>query len=386
MHRRAFLPQIIFCFFFYFLNGIIYSQLTGRMPALKAHANVDEAGVGLALMSLGMGSLVGFTTIGLLFKKLQSRTILSVSAYVCLALFLATTLADSLVTLCLNFALIGLFFAYYDVTMNTQIINLELASGGQYMLRMHAGFNVGSLTGSVCASLFAFAGVGISGNFTAVALFFILPCVVGSRQLLNDIIPEEVARNRAKRKGHARIPLFVIFCGLMALCAYTIEGAVGEWGGLVMHQTKNATEGLAALVYGTYSLVTAIVRFNGDRLRAYFGDFRVVLFGGFFAFAGMSTVIFASDPYVTLGGYALTGVGLSSLVPLLLSRVGHRPDIAPSTAASVVSLFGFGGMLVIPPSLGFLARRFGLEEAMFLPLFLICLVIAGSFVFRFARR
>ena len=35
-----------------------------------------------------------------------------------------------------------------------------------------------------------------------------------------------------------------------------------------MHQTKNATEGLAALVYGTYSLVTAIVRFNGDRLRA----------------------------------------------------------------------------------------------------------------------
>ena len=153
-----------------------------------------------------------------------------------------------------------------------------------------------------------------------------------------------------------------------------------------MHQTKNATEGLAALVYGTYSLVTAIVRFNGDRLRAYFGDFRVVLFGGFFAFAGMSTVIFASDPYVTLGGYALTGVGLSSLVPLLLSRVGHRPDIAPSTAASVVSLFGFGGMLVIPPSLGFLARRFGLEEAMFLPLSLICLVIAGSFVFRFARR
>ena len=174
----------------------------------------------------------------------------------------------------------------------------------------------------------------------------------------------------------------MIFCGILALCAYTIEGSIAEWGGLVMHQEKGASESLAALVYGCFSFITALTRFNGERLRLKFGDFNLLFFGSIIAFIGMSLVIFVPSPYVTLFGYAICGIGLAPLVPIVLSKVGHRSDIAPATASTVISMFGYSGILVVPPSLGFLANHFGLLNALFLPLGLICIVALGAITLR----
>lgn len=366
------------CFLFYFFIGVAYSQVTSRMPALKELAHVDEAGLGLALSSLGAGSLLGFATIPFLLKHISSRTMLRSATVANVALLFGIPLVFNLESLCVTFAFLGLAFAYFEVAMNTQIINLELKSGGQYMLRMHAGFNVGALTGSLSGSAFAFYSIGVGSNLLAVGLFFCIPLILGSLFLLEDVTPEGMD----KKKGMGKIPLAVIFCGIFALCAYTIEGAVAEWGSLVMIQEKNASESLAALVYGSFSFVTAITRFGADKLRSMIGDFRLILFGALTAFLGMSIVIFTSSPYLTLFAYGLCGVGLAPVVPVILSKVGHRNDIHPAAATTVVSLFGYSGVLVVPPSLGLLANQYGLINAMFLPLGLIFVVVMSSFVIR----
>lgn len=366
------------CFVLFLLAGIIYSQITARMPALKAHANIDEAGVGIVLACMGAGSFIGFASIPFLLKAFSSRLILTISAFACLILFFVTALATNLLFLGIVFALIGTFFACYEVCLNTQILNLETQSGKNYMLKMHAAYNVGSLTGSLSGAVFAFFAIGITGNFSAVAAFFILPTIFCVYHLLPDLAPSHLEG----RNKFTKIPLFVIFCGILALCAYTIEGSIAEWGGLVMHQEKGASESLAALVYGCFSFITALTRFNGERLRLKFGDFNLLFFGSIIAFIGMSLVIFVPSPYVTLFGYAICGIGLAPLVPIVLSKVGHRSDIAPATASTVISMFGYSGILVVPPSLGFLANHFGLLNALFLPLGLICIVALGAITLR----
>ena len=181
------------CFLFYFFIGVAYSQVTSRMPALKELAHVDEAGLGLALSSLGAGSLLGFATIPFLLKHISSRTMLRSATVANVALLFGIPLVFNLESLCVTFAFLGLAFAYFEVAMNTQIINLELKSGGQYMLRMHAGFNVGALTGSLSGSAFAFYSIGVGSNLLAVGLFFCIPLILGSLFLLEDVTPEAVS-------------------------------------------------------------------------------------------------------------------------------------------------------------------------------------------------
>ena len=381
MAERRFRFIVLSLFFFFLFVGIIYSQITSRMPAIKEISGVDESGLGLALSSLGAGSLFGFATIPVLIKKLSSRTMLRGGAFGVLVLFLLTPFVYDLVSLCLLFALLGLSFAYFEIAINNQIINLELLSGGHYMLRMHAGWNIGALAGSISGSIFAWYVPGLATNFLSLGILFIIPVLLAARFLLEDVAPEGME----EKKGFSKIPLAVIFCGLFAMCAYTVEGSIAEWGGLVMVQEKQSSESLAALVYGSYSLVTAITRLCSDKIRNTIGDFRIILFGGILAFIGMSLVIFTHSPYLTLTGYGMCGIGLAPLVPIILSRVGHRDDIHPSAATTIVSLFGYGGILVIPPSLGFLAQQFGLINALFLPLALVTTVIFASFVIRRMR-
>ena len=68
MHDKIFgiRASTIACLFYFLCSGLVYSQVTSRMPALKEQTGVDPAGIGLALMCLGIGSIGGFITIGII--------------------------------------------------------------------------------------------------------------------------------------------------------------------------------------------------------------------------------------------------------------------------------------------------------------------------------
>ena len=46
--------------FFFCSTGSVYGLLTARLPALREHLQAGEALIGMAMLSLGCGSLVGF--------------------------------------------------------------------------------------------------------------------------------------------------------------------------------------------------------------------------------------------------------------------------------------------------------------------------------------
>ena len=76
------------------------------------------------------------------------------------------------------------------------------------------------------------------------------------------------------------------------------------------------------------------------------------------------------------------GLGLSPIMPIVISRAGAHGSLPPATASALVSLLGYGGLLVVPPSLGWLAQHFGLETAMLVPLGVCAALVCGSVRFR----
>ena len=73
-----------------------------------------------------------------------------------------------------------------------------------------------------------------------------------------------------------------------------------------------------------------------------------------------------TSPWVCIAAFAFLGMGVAPVMPIILSHAGHYPGIRPSLAATVVSILAYSGMLVIPPSLGYVANHFGLERAFFI--------------------
>src|SRR3954471_10294594 len=60
-------------------------------------------------------------------------------------------------------------------------------------------------------------------------------------------------------------------------------------------------------------------------------------------------------------GYAVTGIGLANLFPVAIERAGA---LAGPSGVATASTLGYGGMLLGPPMIGFLADWFSLPTAL----------------------
>lgn len=370
------------CAYFFICPGITYGIFTSRIPALKVQTGADEAQIGLILLCLGGSSLTTLLTSTWFLKRFGSKNVLRFGSLICLAAITLFGLAPNPYILGVFCLFAGFGTGLVDVAMNTQGVQIEKKYSVSCMAFMHASYSLGGVAGSVSGAVFAGLGLNPFINALAVLGFYSLFRFWAVPRLLNDtdktILPKQ-QDNIVSSKG---LPLFVIFCGIMAMVAYACEGAVAEWGSLFMHTVKNSSEQTAALVFACFSAATVFCRLFGDRMREYFGDFALCFGGAAVSAAGLSLALFSYTAVSALCGFALMGAGLSPVVPVLFSRAGQYPGINPSKAVAAVSVFSYSGLLFHPPLLGFLAHSKGLETALMVVLGMCIFLTAGTFFLR----
>ena len=364
--------------FFFFALGMTYAQLTSRMPALKANTGADDAFLGLAMLCLGIGSLCGFLFMALAGSLCTSRAILRHGSLVLFAALPLCALMPTPYFLCAACAVTGLGFALCDVAMNIQAVLYEKMACKHCLAAIHACYSIGGLAGSLCGSVFAAMGVGPLGNFAAVAAVLFL----GSRLAHGHLLEDELQNGSTAEKR--RVPVAIYIFGFLSVCAFAVEGSCAEWSGLLLHEYKGASESVAALGFGAFSCTITACRLIADRLRSRLGDFRLIVLSALTAIIGMALVLASPGPIPCLFGYCLTGMGIAPVFPLIISRAGSRSDIGAQRATSVISLCGYGGLLVIPPAIGCLAKWHGLPTALLLPLALGFFLLLFSSLFRAA--
>ena len=382
MKLSAFTKARAACSYFFIGPGLIYGMFTSRMPALSMQTGADEAQIGLILLTLGVSGMVSLALSAWLIDRFTSRTVLRLSApLLCLALPLAG-LAASPLQLGLACAVVGLTMGFVDVSMNTQAIQIEQAYFRPCVSMMHASYSIGGVLGSIAGALFAGLGASTLRNFACVsALYFCCYPLT-----LPHMLADEPQQKGHAQKKNGRIPLFVLLCGLLSMVAYSAEGSVAEWGSLFLFTVKGTSEFMAALVFGAFCTTMVLGRLVGDRLRCAFGDFPLLLAGAILALLGMSTVLLSPWAALCLLGYALMGLGLAPIVPIFFSRAGSSPGITPGQASAIVSFMGYSGVLVFPPSLGWVAHTMGLSVALLTIPVLCAVLAAGSWAFRTGEK
>lgn len=382
MKLSAFTKARAACSYFFVGPGLVYGMFTSRMPALSIQTGADEAQIGLILLCLGVAGMVSLAASAWLIDRFTSRTVLRITApLLCLALPLAG-LAASPLQLGLSCVVVGLTMGFVDVSMNTQAIQIERAYFRPCVSMMHASYSIGGVLGSIAGALFAGLGASTLMNFTCVLALYLALYPLALPYMQAEL-PQTQAAGKA---ASSRIPLFVLLCGLLSTVAYSAEGSVAEWGSLLLFTVKGASEFTAALVFGAFCTTMVIGRLVGDRLRCMFGDFPLLLSGASLALAGMLTVLLSPWAALCLFGYALMGLGLAPIVPIFFSRAGNTPGITPGKASAIVSFMGYSGVLVFPPSLGWLAHHAGLGTALCVIPVLCAVLMGGSWFFRSGEK
>ncbi len=174
---------------------------------------------------------------------------------------------------------------------------------------------------------------------------------------------------------HDRVRVWrvVLLLGVLAACSTYGEGSVTDWGALRLHGL-GAGAGLAAIGYAAFALAEACGRVAGSWLLARFGQRTVLVSGGIATCAGMLCAAFAPSIPVVVAGFALAGLGLANAFPAAMTRVGL---LAGPHGVAIASTLGYGGFLLGPPTIGFLAAAVGLGPSDLTTVSVLALVSAA---------
>ena len=114
----------------------------------------------------------------------------------------------------------------------------------------------------------------------------------------------------------------LVVLGAIAGCTAFGEGALTDWGALLLREHLAAPATVAAAGYAGFSLAMAGGRLAGGRLLQAMGERRLLVGGAALAAAGALAAVTTSSLAVALAGFVVVGLGLANVFPLAIGRAG----------------------------------------------------------------
>ncbi|WP_374117175.1 MFS transporter [Streptomyces sp. RKAG293] len=359
---------------FFALDGFIFAGWVVRIPAIKAQVGASASELGLALLGVSAGAVATMVLTGGLCRRFGSRRITVVTGVLMSLSIALPPLTHSALALGLVLLAFGAAYGGMNVAINSAAVDLVAALRRPVMSGFHAAYSLGGLLGAALGGLLA-PHLSPTTHLLLLTPVGLLVAAVAGRTLLTQRITPP-ADDRPGRGGSAgpaaegtagaaptvqRTGLLVAVFGLIALCTAYGEGALAEWGPLHIQQDLGGGQGIAAAGYAAVASAMALGRLSGTALLERLGQTRALVLGGLTAAAGMLLGALAPSVWLALTGFAVTGLGLANLFPVAIARAG---ELAGPSGVAAASTLGYGGMLLGPPSIGFLADAFGLPTAL----------------------
>jgi MFS family permease len=343
-------------------NGAIYASWISRLPAVRDRLGASEPEIGLAILGLAAGAIVSMPSVGRLCDRFGVRHVLLTAMLADLALFPLVAWVPSVVMLGLVLLAGGVAFGAWDVSMNAAAHAHETSVGRALMPRFHAAFSGGALVGAGVGAVAASAGVpvglhlALAGGLLGVAVVVAIPRVP-------DRAAPAIEEPLEGEAGRGRLSLKLVLIGLMTACATLGEGAAADWGPLFLHDQRQASEGLAAAGYAAFALAMTIGRAVGTAVLERFGRVRALRMSGLLVAGAVAVALTTPLAGTGIVGLAAWGLGVALVFPAAMSAAAEAGR-HPAYGIGVVSTIGYGGFVLGPPLVGFLAGWFGLDVAL----------------------
>jgi len=358
----------------FFVTGAMFATWGVHVPTVKAHFGLGEQSLAMAMLAAGVGSIGMLTQAGRLIGRYGPRGVSMVMAIVCAVCIASLIVFDHYIGLLVVMLFYGMSASLFDVSINAEASEIERLADRPIMSGFHAMFSLGGMVGAGVGSAVPLMGVSPQQHLLGAAVVLggvgLLACSAMLRMQGPPVSNAPLSLPRG--------PLALI--GLLASLGMIGEGAMYDWSVLYTRQEVHADAATAALAYASFSGAMAAGRFVGDWVRARLNGVLLMRLSGLVGVAGMLLALLVAQPWAALVGFALVGLGLANVVPVLFSAAGRVPGVSPAHGIAAVSAVGYLGMMAGPPIIGVIAEASSLTAGLF-----VVVIFAAMFA-AFAKR
>ena len=359
----------------FFVMGVLFATWGVHVPIVKAHYGLGEQALALAMLASGVGALAALAYAGRIVGRYGPRAIAATMGCVSCVAIASLEVSTQYAALLVVMLVFGSFGSLFDVSLSTEASEIERLTGKPLMSGFHGMFSLGGMAGAGLGSAVPALGLSPQAHLLTATGACALAVLVASRAMLP--VPDHAGEEKHPL-SLPRGPLMLL--GVLAAMGLIAEGAIYDWSVLFMKQERASDASTAALAYASFSAAMAAGRFAGDWVRARVVPRRLLRASGALAAAGMALTLAVPSPNVALIGYALVGLGLSNVVPMLFSAASQVPGVSPAHGIAAVSGVGYLGMMAGPPLIGLIAEHTSLTTG------LLVVVVFAVFMGLSAKR
>jgi fucose permease len=286
---------------------------------------------------------------------------------------------------------VGAALGTMQVAMNVLAVDVQARVPRPIMSSLHGAWSAGGLVGAGLGSLAAHAGVAPLAHLIGIAVALAGVLVLAAWLLLRARLPARTTPPSAVmrpsmtfRRPGSRIDRVLLGLGVICFCAFLTEGALADWSAVWLHDKAQASESMAALGYAVFAGAMTTMRMVGDRLLEAFGSVRLLRLLTAFGAIALALALLLARVDGALIALVLLGLGMATVVPTAFAAAGRRADALAGGAAgeasaaravALLSGFGYGGLLLGPPLIGWLAQATTLTWALGLLVAAIVLLV-----------
>jgi len=356
----------------FFAAGFSMACCAPLFPFIKANIGADEGQFGLVLLCLGLGSIIAMPVTGIIAARRGARSMVRLGGFGLVAFLPLLAFAGTPMSLGAALFFFGASLGTIDVAMNIHGAEVEGKERRALMSNFHAQFSIGGFFGAGLMTVLLSLGVTTVVAALIGAFVTLVAILLSSSRLLavsgGEPEPYSVPRG------------IVLLLAILAGVTFLVEGAILDWGALLIIDREIAPAQNAGIGYILFSVAMVAARLTGDRIVMALGEFRVLIMGGIAAILGIGIVLVSPWALVALSGFVLIGLGAANLVPIVFSAAGRQKIMPPSLAVASVTTTGYAGVLMGPALVGFVA------DATSLPLAFAVLALLMALVPLTARR
>ncbi|MGO3742626.1 MFS transporter [Kerstersia sp.] len=354
----------------FFIAGFGISSWAPLVPYAQARMQADAALLGSILLCLGLGAVLGMPTAGVWSGRAGTKPVIAAGALgILLALPLLAWLSDP-VAMGAALLLFGAAIGAIDVAANIHGAQVQARAGVPLMSGFHGMYSLGGLSGA--SSMTALLALGVPPGAAAA----LASAVIGASIVL-------AWSGLMETRSAQRPPVWlmprgaVLVIGVLAMLTFLAEGAMLDWGAVLLTQVKQVEVSLAGMGYSMFALAMAISRLAGDRVVAAAGE-RSMLAGSLVVTgAGILLLAWVTSLPWLLACIAMAGLAVGNVVPVLFSLAARQRLVPAAHAIAAASMLGYLGVLLGPALIGYAALFIGLAAAFAAVGALLIVAVAG---------
>ena len=139
---------------------------------------------------------------------------------------------------------------------------------------------------------------------------------------------------------------------------------MADWSAVLLHDSLHTTAASAALGYSAFALAMTSMRFAGDRLVTKWGAVRLLRSTNVVAALALAVALWVHRVGLTMLAFILIGLGMATVAPLVFRAAARRARHGAGHGIAAMATVGYGGFLVGPPLVGWLAQASSLPAAL----------------------